>query len=48
MSADFFLKSTFFKNSLKNTIGFRFGPDLVTNWLHRLSADDKISAAKNF
>ena len=46
-SADFFAKSTFLKNSFRNTIRVsnssnpdQVGPDLGPNCLQRLSADD--------
>ena len=51
-SADFFLKSTFSKNSFRNTIRVSnsldpyqdqhsVGPDLGPSYLQRLSADEK-------
>ena len=51
LSADFFSKSTFLKNSFKNTVKVSnslgpdqarhfVGPDLVLNCLQKLSADD--------
>ena len=52
LSADFFSNLTFSKNSFRNTIRLsnrldpdqdrqNVGPDLGTNCLHKLSADDK-------